>query len=344
MRRALDTHRYGNDLAARVQAIIARLGFDLSRSIPANLTTDPRRERIIRALLQDWRVRSEKSFAEAVDLIHRELPDVVKAFRQAAGRDMGVTVGEGPNTLPTDIDGLKVRQWMDNQRATLLRRGEQNLRLGVGQGESADQIQRRIEQVAQARARESATVAKTAATRAAQAGYAAGLKAAGVERYTWNAVLDDKTCPRCSKLHGQVFSFDDPKAPKPPDHFLCRCYIEPVVETPEPAEKKQPAGMGGELASIAREAGLDVEAVRRAERELIAEGVAVRRGSGRFQQGWARNPQRINTLLREQAASVQRDILGPRGARRFAVGLNLGQVASRETGRLSLDQLRNRLL
>jgi SPP1 gp7 family putative phage head morphogenesis protein len=46
-----------------------------------------------------------------------------------------------------------------------------------------------------------------------------------VEGWQWFATLDDKTCPICVALHGQVFSLDEPFA----SHPNCRCIPIPIT-------------------------------------------------------------------------------------------------------------------
>ena len=47
---------------------------------------------------------------------------------------------------------------------------------------------------------------------------------AGVERYSWYASLDDRTCAMCQALHGSVF----PMWKAPAKHHNCRCEMLPV--------------------------------------------------------------------------------------------------------------------
>ena len=58
-------------------------------------------------------------------------------------------------------------------------------------------------------------------------GTVGGYKEAGVEMVRWVAVEDEKTCPECKKLDGQVFSISE-IPPRP--HYHCRCVLEPVKE------------------------------------------------------------------------------------------------------------------
>ncbi len=48
----------------------------------------------------------------------------------------------------------------------------------------------------------------------------------------WTAILDERTCSRCARLNGRVFSFranGDSSAPDVPLHPYCRCHLVPVL-------------------------------------------------------------------------------------------------------------------
>lgn len=56
---------------------------------------------------------------------------------------------------------------------------------------------------------------------------------AGIEKYLFNAMMDDKTCKKCRALNGQIFKIEDKKEGVnfPIIHPRCRCYIEPIYDT-----------------------------------------------------------------------------------------------------------------
>lgn len=56
-------------------------------------------------------------------------------------------------------------------------------------------------------------------------------KEAGVPRYRFNAMKDDKTCAVCKALDGKIFDLEkkEPGTNFPPIHPNCRCYIEPIM-------------------------------------------------------------------------------------------------------------------
>jgi SPP1 gp7 family putative phage head morphogenesis protein len=50
-----------------------------------------------------------------------------------------------------------------------------------------------------------------------------------VEKEKWYATLDDRTCPICAGLDGQVFKTGE--GPIPPEHIGCRCFRAPVLKS-----------------------------------------------------------------------------------------------------------------
>ena len=57
-------------------------------------------------------------------------------------------------------------------------------------------------------------------------------KAAGVTKYEYCAMKDDKTCDRCKELDGKIFKVSEkqPGVNFPRIHRNCRCYILPILE------------------------------------------------------------------------------------------------------------------
>lgn len=49
----------------------------------------------------------------------------------------------------------------------------------------------------------------------------------GIPQVMWVSLLDDSVCDDCEALDGQVFDIAD--APDPPEHWNCRCHLEPVL-------------------------------------------------------------------------------------------------------------------
>lgn len=50
-------------------------------------------------------------------------------------------------------------------------------------------------------------------------------KRIGVKRVRWYTQIDERRCPECKSMHGNVYDIDN-VPPKP--HHRCRCYLVPV--------------------------------------------------------------------------------------------------------------------
>jgi len=69
---------------------------------------------------------------------------------------------------------------------------------------------------------------------AVNAGREAGFEdiADQIGAYQWSAILDDKTCERCTELDGKNFKPSDPQldALRPPLHPNCRCILVAILK------------------------------------------------------------------------------------------------------------------
>jgi SPP1 gp7 family putative phage head morphogenesis protein len=324
--RAFDVLHYGNGLAAALKSALEALAGDMARGVPTGLPARrAAREAVLRRVIGEWDGQSADTFAAIQARLERELPEVARLFRARAARDVGEAPVAKDVALPTAVEGLPVDTWLEAQRADLLLKVEARLRAGVGRGDDAGTIAQEVTAAVNAKGRQTATVARTAATQAANEGYARGMKDAGVEHYVWVAVLDDRTTDICRGLNGQVFRVDDPQAPRPPAHWNCRSHIEPVV----PAGEGPVAVLG---LTIAGRAG-DITSAGMGRAEGILAEFRQRRVRA------ANVPADLAAALRAEAATVRQQVLGRRGARQFGLGLTLAQGARRDTGTLTLDGL-----
>ena len=103
------------------------------------------------------------------------------------------------------------------------------LALGFEAGESIPTIARRVESVFQfnndVRAKR---IARTEVITASNWGAEQGYKESGVvEKVEWFAALDERLCPICDDLHGNLYPLGS--GYRPPAHVNCRCVILPVV-------------------------------------------------------------------------------------------------------------------
>jgi len=101
------------------------------------------------------------------------------------------------------------------------------LREGMLRGEHPTKIADRIAEVAQITKNKATRIARTEATRVFNEAASDRYKKAGIEKFTWTAIGDERTCDICDGLDGQIFSIG---SQKPPIHVNCRCTIVPLIE------------------------------------------------------------------------------------------------------------------
>lgn len=96
---------------------------------------------------------------------------------------------------------------------------------GLMKGSPVDEIARSIARSTPELASKSMATARTILTEVSNLAERQALKDAGIERYEYVATLDERTCPVCGGLDGQVFELSEAKAGVnlPPMHPNCRC-------------------------------------------------------------------------------------------------------------------------
>ena len=72
-------------------------------------------------------------------------------------------------------------------------------------------------------------IARTETLRAHNEGRKVFYREVGIKKVKWLTAQDERTCPECGPLDGQVFKIDD--APGPPKHPACRCSLSCIIET-----------------------------------------------------------------------------------------------------------------
>jgi SPP1 gp7 family putative phage head morphogenesis protein len=141
------------------------------------------------------------------------------------------------------IRGAVMKDWWSQQRRATQSAFRREVRLGMSQGESLDELIRRVRGrsvgngryqggVMSISTRNAGALVRTAsneiANRAAFETYASNPDVTG--SYEYVAILDSRTTVICAALDGKKFRYDDPKAPRPPQHFGCRSTIVPVID------------------------------------------------------------------------------------------------------------------
>lgn len=332
IRQALELQRLSAGDEARALQIMA----ELERELTALLATDLDRatKRQIEALLKDAQQAIAASYTGIGGVVDTQGIMVVVAentVRVLAENLPSATVPsiERLNSLAKDvmIDGAPASAWWARQSQDVAWRFAREVRQGVIEGATQEQITARIFgrgdevgffEASRRNVRQLVhSSVMTAANRARLETFRKNSKhVAGVR---WLATLDSHTCMTCAALDGSTWDLDgEPTGDTtlafqmPPAHFSCRCVASPVPKS---------------LSSIFP--GMD-EAIANASRRASANGPVKARTFADF--------------LDNQPPAFVAEVLGVRRADLWRQGkITLRDLVSGSGRELTLDQLKQRI-
>lgn len=215
------------------------------------------------------------------------------------------------------FQGRLLKEWVSELDVGKARRLRDAIRLGVVQGETVDQIVRRVrgtkalnyaDGVMAIGRRGAEAMVRTAVahtTTAARDEFNAA-NADLIASEQWVATLDTRTCPHCMGLDGQKFELG--KGTKTPAHIGCRCVRVPVTKS-------------------WRELGFDIDDLPPGTRASM--------------NGQVSATENYDSWLRKQPASVQDEALGPSRGALFRSGkVPVDRFTNRAGDELTLEQLK----
>ena len=214
------------------------------------------------------------------------------------------------------FQGKLLKDWVSELDASKFRRVRDAVRLGMIEGQTTDQIVRRIrgtralrykDGVMEIGRRGAEAMVRTAVSHTASAARETLYQANSdlIAKEVWVATLDTRTCPVCGSLDGQEFELG--KGPRSPVHIGCRCLRAPVTKS-------------------WRELGFDIDELPPGTRASMNGQVP---GDMSYEQ-W----------LRRQPVSVQDDALGKSKGQLFRKGELPLDKFRQGNEELTLDQLR----
>lgn len=364
LRHQIDLLRFGNGVAKRVNAILDATRADLRKQVEKRLS---KVTGITSASLK--RLRQLES---AIDRIRSPAWNDVSAEWERTAIEVAleepiVIAGNLTRVVPVELDlvqpspatlralatrrplqGKYLREWAQSIQASDRARIQQQIRIGMVQGEGARDIASRVfgDRGAMSITRHQAeAVTRTvinAVSNAAQREFLSeNSDLFDVEQYV--ATLDARTTPICRSLDGKRFPIG--KGPVPPQHVACRSLRVAALDGEVIGERPFTAGTEKQmLREYASQNGLGTlgsskdlprghktkydKFKRRRMRELTGQVPA----NTTYQQ-W----------LSGQSHEFQDDILGPTRARLFRDGgLKLDRFVSRDGDELTLEQLYQR--
>lgn len=353
--------RIRNDVLALLDAteadireqIVSRLA--RSRSVASQ-------ERLIRAIAA---IRSE-SWKKSAQLWRDEMRALIEAEPQFLAVALGTVapVLLDLNLPPVDtlralvtshpFEGRTLRQWSNQIARADIQRIEQQIRIGVVQGEPTDEIARRVVGSVRQRGRDGVTevtrrqaqaITRTAVNAFANVAkrqfYEANRDVFDEEIYV--ATLDNRTTPICRSLDGNRYPIGE--GPIPPLHFNCRSLRvasingEAIGSRPAKAVTQRQL-----LREYAKQAGIRPVSSR-AALPYGHKGAFDQFSRGRIRQLTGVVDARLTyqQWLERQPASFVIDVLGPTRAKLFRDGnLRLDRFVNRRGDELSLSQLARR--
>lgn len=138
------------------------------------------------------------------------------------------------------IVGQTLEGWWDKLSLDTADRLQREVRTGLAEGQSIDEIARRIRGTAQLKGtdgafeitmRQAQTITRTASITTSAAAREATFKANPdtYKRVYWDATLDTRTCKSCAALDRKTFAIGE--GPRPALHPACRCTIGGVMKS-----------------------------------------------------------------------------------------------------------------
>lgn len=270
---AVGLRRLENREARRISRILdesfAQIVAVLARLDPTGITHPGNRrsrlqklDREVREILNEAYRRIHQS--HTTELISLAQIEQSFATRQLTELVEAVDVRVRPRTLSRSqwraliveapVQGRVMGKWWAGQRLASRVGFAQQVRLGLAEGETLDQIVRRVRGrkvgrrfvggVLSTSTRNAEALVRTAINQIANAAQQETYQANEdiTEEYQYVATLDSRTSAICRATDGRIFRYDDPRRKIPPLHFACRSVTIPVVKWRSLKLARPPAG------------------------------------------------------------------------------------------------------
>lgn len=340
IRHAVHNARYGRGLAAKIVKLLNAADQDLMGTIAQRAVkitergfdTGPATTKRLAEMFNALRLVNNEVYKKLAKELKIELEGFaqVEADHHAGVLGKAITVDyrakvPSPTYLKTlventPIDGHLLASWTNAMSANRLGRVEQAIRVGLVQGETIDQLVRRIrgtkaqgytDGVLAISRRSAETLAITSVSTVANATRLAVYQENTdvIKGVTFNATLDSRTSPQCQKHDGEFFALDAAH-PKPPLHPRCRSVLIGVTKSWEELNIPRKEASEGTRASMNGQVPANTT---------------------------------YGDWLKNQPESIQNDVLGAERAKLFREGKVAFKDLYRDNGSYrSLDELRER--
>lgn len=390
IRRAVELERFKGGLSERAISLLNQTEADLEKQIRENYPllvgrdATPGSLRRLETLLKQVRDQRAATWLAYRQAVRGELTEFAKdeerftreAFTRVAGiEDVALSEASALQlraaVATSPFQGRPLNAWFHKLQLDERNRLEAAIRMGFLEGESIDQMVRRIRGTRAARfkdgllqvtRRQAEAIVRTGVNHAATQARVTLFDENSdvIQAYVWSSVLDGRTTPICqardrhgratagNKLPSGIEQLQPPDA-VPPAHVGCRSQLTAVIS---------PEGLIGNRPFV-------VSTLTRKRREIRFRSLAKekagarwsglterqrRRATARVRQEWANEnigtvPARMNyqTWLGRQTAEFQDEVLGSTRGKLFRKGkLSLDKFVDRSGHRYTLEELRRR--
>lgn len=335
VRHQIDLHRYGNGVVRDIIALLNDADREMAEKIRKRGEDGTWTARRLKALLAEIKDLNDQAYWEAekrmVKEMNRFAQDEAEATAETLASQFPASIAIAtPNVeqLAALVDKTPItvgpdRKLLLEEIFTGMADGKEEairgaVRLGVAEGETTDQIVRRLigtranrytdgiierhRRGAEAMVR---TIVNHVSNQAVQATYGANQEV--VKGWVFVSTLDSRTTVTCASLSGSEWPIG--KGPLPPRHVNCRSFAAPKVAT-------------------WKELGIPLEEMPPALRAS--------------KDGPVRADISFDDWLRDQPKEVQKDILGATRQKLFAEGMKIDKFTDNKGVVYTLDELRER--
>jgi SPP1 gp7 family putative phage head morphogenesis protein len=260
VRHAILVERFKEGETRRILALLNKVDRDILRQLRKRGIDrkDTVRSKKIRALISELRrinsqlygwyqteqgkdgvfTRSLKRFADS------EAEFAILQLTNASPVDLGLvfpsaeTIRAAVTQKP--LTGRLLKEWVRDLERSKIRRIEDQINIGIVEGESTDEIVRRIKGTRAARYKDGilevdrrhvTSIVRTAVNHVSNHARGEVFKrnADVISQLQWVSTLDARTTPICQSRDGKTWDLDE--APRPPAHIGCRSTIVPVTKS-----------------------------------------------------------------------------------------------------------------
>lgn len=174
-------------------------------------------------------------------IIAGAVPVLGKVVKESYGRTMfeiqkGIGVGFSFNEIPAShlervIDSQLSFSRAQGMAESMVAPMREAMFEGILTGKNTKDIARDVEKVLETSDYKARALSRTMLTEVSNEAEKRTLESTGLKKYMYRATLDERTCPVCGKLDGQVFLLKDaqPGVNFPPMHRNCRCVHTAVL-------------------------------------------------------------------------------------------------------------------